>query len=73
LSASCRPTIKTPLAGLRAIAWSSTFGVTQMISFLMLTRAAIINWTTLAALPLAITFDAIEGELERQGVKLPED
>ena len=44
-----------------------------MISFLMLTRAAIINWTTLAALPLAITFDAIEGELERQGVKLPED
>jgi len=44
-----------------------------MISFLMLTRAAIINWTTLAALPLAITFDAIEGELERQCVKLPED
>jgi hypothetical protein len=44
-----------------------------MTSFLILMRAAIISWTTLAVLPMAITFDAIEGELERQGVKLPED
>jgi hypothetical protein len=43
------------------------------ISFLILTRAAIISWTTLALLPLAIAFDAVEGELERQGVKLPGD
>ena len=57
-----------------AVAWTITFGVTQMMtSFLILTRAAIISWTTLALLPLAITFDAVEGELERQGVKLPGD
>ena len=41
-----------------------------MTPFLILTRAAIINWTTFALLPLAIAFDAVEGELERQGVKL---
>ena len=38
--------------------------------FLVLTRAAIISWTTLAVLPLEIAFDAIDGELERQGVEL---
>ncbi len=40
------------------------------IPLLMLTRAAIIGWTTMAVLPLEITFDLIEGELERLGVAL---
>ena len=39
------------------------------IPLLMLTRAAIIGWTTMAVLPLEITFDLIEGELERLGVR----
>jgi hypothetical protein len=39
-----------------------------MIPLLLLTRAAIIGWTTIAVLPLEITFDLIEGELERLGV-----
>ena len=34
--------------------------------FLILTRTAIINWTTLAVFPLEIAFDVIEGELERR-------
>jgi hypothetical protein len=41
-----------------------------MIPLLFLTRAAIIGWTTMAVLPLEITFDLIEGELERLGVAL---
>jgi hypothetical protein len=40
-----------------------------MIPFLILTRAAIIGWTTIAVLPLEIAFDAVEGELKRQGVE----
>jgi len=40
-----------------------------MIPLLLLTRAAIIGWTTLAVLPLEIAFDLIEGELERLGVR----
>ena len=40
------------------------------IPLLMFTRAAIIGWTTMAVLPLEITFDLIEGELERLGVAL---
>ena len=39
-----------------------------MTPFLILTRAAIIGWTRLAVFPLEITFDAVEGELKRQGV-----
>ena len=38
-------------------------------AFLILTRAAIIGWTTLAVFPLEIAFDVIEGELERRGVE----
>jgi len=38
-----------------------------MIPLLLLTRAAIIGWITMAVLPLEITFDLIEGELERLG------
>jgi hypothetical protein len=40
-----------------------------MIPLLLLTRAAIIGWTTLAVFPLEIAFDLIEGELERLGVR----
>jgi hypothetical protein len=40
-----------------------------MIPLLLLTRAVIIGWTTLAVLPLEIAFDLIEGELERLGVR----
>jgi hypothetical protein len=39
----------------------------EMIPLLLLTRAAIIGWTTMAVVPLEITFDLIEGELERLG------
>jgi hypothetical protein len=39
-----------------------------MISLLLLTRAGIIGWTTMAVLPLEIAFDLIEAELERSGV-----
>jgi len=35
--------------------------------FLILTRAAIIGWTTFAVMPLEIAFDGIEDELERRG------
>jgi hypothetical protein len=41
-----------------------------MTPFLILARAAIIGWTRLAAFPLEITFNAVEGELKRQGVDL---
>ena len=44
-------------------------GEVHMTSFLILTRAAIIGWTTLAVSPLEIAFDVIEGELERRGVE----
>ena len=38
-------------------------------AFLILTRAAIIGWTTLAVLPLEIAYDVVERELERRGVE----
>ncbi len=41
----------------------------QMTPFLILTRAAIIGWTTLAVLPLEIAYDVVERELERRGVE----
>jgi len=41
-----------------------------MIPLLLLTRAAIIGWTTTAVLPLEITLDLTEGELERLGAAL---
>ena len=44
-------------------------GEVHMTSFLILTRAAIIGWTTLAVFPLEIVFDVIDGELERRGVE----
>ena len=44
-------------------------GEVQMTPFLILTRAAIIGWTTLAVFPLEIAFDVVEGELERRGVE----
>ena len=40
-----------------------------MMSFLILTRAAIIGWTTLAVFPLEIAFEIVEDELERRGVE----
>ena len=42
----------------------------QMMPFLILTRAAIISWTTIAVLPLELAFDAVESELKRRGVEL---
>jgi hypothetical protein len=42
----------------------------DMIAFLILTRATIIAWVTLAVFPFEIAHDAIEAELERQGVEL---
>jgi len=42
----------------------------EMTPFLILARAAIIGWTRLAVFPLELTFDAVEGELKRQGVEL---
>jgi hypothetical protein len=44
-------------------------GEVQMTLFLILTRAAIIRWTTLAVLPLEIAYDVVEDELERRGVE----
>jgi hypothetical protein len=41
----------------------------RMTPFLILTRAAIIGWTTLAVLPLEIAYDVVERELERRGVE----
>jgi hypothetical protein len=40
-----------------------------MTEYLIATRAAIILWTGLAAIPAEILFDAIEAELERRGVE----
>ena len=40
-----------------------------MTPYLILTRAAIIGWTTLAIFPLELAFDVIESELERRGVE----
>jgi hypothetical protein len=40
----------------------------EMTPFLILARAAIIGWTRFAVFPLEITFNAVEGELRRQGV-----
>jgi hypothetical protein len=42
----------------------------EMTPFLILARAAIIGWTRFAVFPLEITFNAVEGELRRQGVEL---
>jgi hypothetical protein len=40
------------------------------LPLLLLTRAAIIGWTTMAVLPLEVTVDLIEDELERLGIAL---
>jgi hypothetical protein len=42
-------------------------GEVQMTLLLILTRAAIIGWTTFAVIPLEIAYDVVEGELERRG------
>jgi hypothetical protein len=41
-----------------------------MTPILILARAAIIGWTRLAVFPLEISFNAVEGELKRQGIQL---
>jgi hypothetical protein len=41
-----------------------------MIEYLIVSRAAIIFWTSLAVVPANVLFDAIENELERRGVEL---
>jgi hypothetical protein len=41
-----------------------------MTAYLIAVRATIILWTSLAAMPAEIVFDAIEAELERRDVKL---
>ena len=41
-----------------------------MTEYLIVSRAAIIFWTSVAVLPAEILFDAIETELERRGVEL---
>ena len=41
-----------------------------MTEYLISSRAAIIFWTSHAAVPAEILFDAIETELERRGVEL---
>ena len=38
--------------------------------YLILARAAIISWTTVAVLPLEIAFNAVESEMKRRGVEL---
>jgi hypothetical protein len=43
---------------------------TCMTAYLIAMRATIILWTSLAAMPAEIVFDAIEAELERRDVKL---
>ena len=40
-----------------------------MTSYLIVTRVAIILWTSLAVMPAALAFDAIEGERERRGIE----
>jgi hypothetical protein len=44
-----------------------------MTPFLILTRAAIIGWTTLAVFPLEVAFNVVEGELQRRDVELWRD
>ena len=39
-----------------------------MTSDLVVTRAAIILWISLAAMPVALVFDCIEAELEHCGI-----
>ena len=41
-----------------------------MTEYLIVARAAIIIWTSLALMPTEILFDAIEAELECRGVEL---
>jgi hypothetical protein len=41
-----------------------------MTNYLIVTRVAIILWINLAVMPVAVTFDAIEAELERRGIEL---
>jgi hypothetical protein len=41
-----------------------------MTQYLIVARAAIILWTSLAVMPTEIVFDVIEAELENRGVKL---
>jgi hypothetical protein len=38
--------------------------------FVILYRAAIIVWVTVALMPVEVVFDAVEDELNRQGVEL---
>jgi hypothetical protein len=40
-----------------------------MIEYLIAARAVIILWTSLAAIPAEIVFDAIEAQFERRGVE----
>jgi hypothetical protein len=40
-----------------------------MSEYLIVSRAAIIFWTSLAVVPAEILFDAIETELERRGAE----
>ena len=40
-----------------------------MTEYLIAARAAIILWTTLAAMPAKSVFDAIEAEMERRGIE----
>ena len=42
---------------------------TCMTRYLIVTRVAIILWINLAVMPAALTFDAIEAELERRGIE----
>lgn len=39
-----------------------------MISYLIVTRIAMILWINLAVMPAVLTFDAIEAKLERRAV-----
>jgi hypothetical protein len=40
-----------------------------MINYLIVTRVAIILWINPAVMPAALTFDAIEAELERRSIE----
>jgi len=40
-----------------------------MIEYLLVARALIVFWTSLAVMPTEIVFDAIEAELERRGIE----
>jgi hypothetical protein len=39
------------------------------VPFLLFARAFIIGWVTLALVPVEAVFDAVEADLERQGVE----